>query len=138
MLERRKKALEEQVSKGKAEMSELERVVKELAEFREKKPLKLYADDITTEKLVSLIGENGGRAEIISTEGSIFYTLGSIYIPRVNIDVLLKDFSDDSIRGYRIGRTSESIMNPALTMFMMVQPSVLSALMQNKTFRRPA
>ena len=122
MLERRQKALEEQVSKGKAEMSELERVVKDLSEFREKKPLKLYADDITTEKLVSLMGESGGWAAVISTEG-------------VNIDVLLKGFSGDPIRVDRIGRTSECIMNPALTMFLMVQPSVLSGLMQNKTFR---
>ena len=135
MLERQQKALEEQVSKGKAEMSELERVVKELAEFREKKPLKLYADDITTEKLVSLMGENGGRAAIISTEGGIFDTLAGIYTKNVNIDVLLKGFSGDSIRVDRIGRDSECIMHPALTMFLMVQPSVLSGLMQNKTFR---
>lgn len=135
MLERRQKALEEQVSKGKADMSELERVVRELAEFREKKPLKLYADDITTEKLVSLMGESGGWAAIISTEGGIFDTLAGIYTPRVNIDVLLKSFSGDPIRVDRIGRTSECIMNPALTMFLMVQPSVLSGLMQNKNFR---
>ena len=135
MLERRQKALEEQVSKGKAEMSELERVVKDLSEFREKKPLKLYADDITTEKLVSLMGESGGWAAVISTEGGIFDTLAGIYTPRVNIDVLLKGFSGDPIRVDRIGRTSECIMNPALTMFLMVQPSVLSGLMQNKTFR---
>ena len=135
MLERQQKALEEQVSKGKAEISELERVVKELSEFREKKPLKLYADDITTEKLVSLMGENGGRAAIISTEGGIFDTLAGIYTKNVNIDVLLKGFSGDPIRVDRIGRASESIMDPALTMFLMVQPSVLSGLMQNKTFR---
>lgn len=135
MLERQQKALEDQVSKGKTDMSELERVVKELAEFREKKPLKLYSDDVTTEKLVSLMGENGGRAAIISTEGGIFDTLAGIYTPHVNIDVLLKGYSGDPIRVDRIGRAGENIMNPALTMFLMVQPSVLSGLMQNKTFR---
>ena len=135
MLERQQKALEEQVSKGKADMPELERVVKELAEFREKSPLKLYSDDITSEKLVSLMGENGGRAAIISTEGGIFDMMAGIYTRNVNIDVFLKGYSGDPIRVDRIGRKGESIMNPTLTMFLMVQPSVLSGLMQNKTFR---
>ena len=81
------------------------------------------------------MGESGGWAAVISTEGGIFDTLAGIYTPRVNIDVLLKGFSGDPIRVDRIGRTSECIMNPALTMFLMVQPSVLSGLMQNKTFR---
>ena len=135
MLERQQKNLEEQVSKGKAEMSELEQVVEKLTKYQEKKPLKLYADDITTEKLVSLMGENGGRAAIISTEGGIFDTLAGIYTKNVNIDVLLKGFSGDPIKVDRIGRTSECIMKPTLTMFLMVQPRVLCGLMQNKTFR---
>lgn len=135
MLERRQKALEEQVSKGKADMSELEKVVKELSEYREKKPLKLYADDITTEKLVSLMAENGGRTAIISTEGGIFDMLAGIYTKHVNFDVILKGYSGDPIRVDRIGRSSENIMDPALTMFLMVQPNVLSGLMQNRTFR---
>lgn len=43
--------------------------------------------------------------------------------------------SGDSIRVDRIGRNSESIMNPALTVLLTVQPNVLSGMMQNGTFR---
>ena len=92
-------------------------------------------DDITTEKLTSVLASNDGRAAILSTEGGIFDTLAGAYSKTVNIDVMLKGYSGDSIRVDRIGRNSESIMNPALTVLLMVQPSVLSGLMQNGTFR---
>ena len=91
--------------------------------------------DITTEKLTSVLAGNDGRAAILSTEGGIFDTLAGAYSKTVNIDVMLKGYSGDSIRVDRIGRNSESIMNPALTVLLMVQPSVLSGLMQNGTFR---
>ena len=48
---------------------------------------------------------------------------------------MLKGHSGDSIRVDRIGRNSESIMNPALTVLLAVQPNVLSGMMQNGTFR---
>lgn len=99
------------------------------------KPMKLYVDDITTEKLTSVLADNNGRAAILSTEGGIFDTLAGAYSKTVNIDVMLKGYSGDSIRVDRIGRNSESIMNPALTVLLMVQPSVLSGLMQNGVFR---
>lgn len=135
ILERRQKALEDQASKGKADAEEVERIAEEIAGYREMKPLKLYVDDITTEKLTSVLAANDGRAAILSTEGGIFDTLSGAYSKTVNIDVMLKGYSGDSIRVDRIGRNSESIMNPALTVLLMVQPSVLSGLMQNGTFR---
>lgn len=48
---------------------------------------------------------------------------------------MLKGHSGDCIRVDRIGRNSESIMNPALTVLLTVQPNVLSGMMQNGTFR---
>ena len=61
--------------------------------------------------------------------------LSGIYTKNVNIDVFLKGHSGDSIRVDRIGRNSESIMNPALTVLLAVQPNVLSGMMTNGTFR---
>ena len=61
--------------------------------------------------------------------------LSGIYSKNVNIDVMLKGYSGDSIRVDRVGRNSESIMNPALTILLTVQPNVLSDVMQNGTFR---
>ena len=135
ILEQRQKALISQAVKGKVEMSEVDKVSEELANFKEEKPLKLYVDDITTEKLTSVLADNDGRAAILSTEGGIFDTLAGIYTKNVNIDVILKGYSGDSIRVDRIGRQSESVMTPALTMLLMAQPSVLSGLMSNGTFR---
>ena len=48
---------------------------------------------------------------------------------------MLKGYSGDPIRVDRVGRNSESIMNPALTILLTVQPNVLSEVMQNGTFR---
>jgi hypothetical protein len=110
-------------------------MAEEIAGYKEMKPMKLYVDDITTEKLTSVLADNNGRAAILSTEGGIFDTLAGAYSKTVNIDVMLKGYSGDSIRVDRIGRNSESIMNPALTVLLMVQPSVLSGLMQNGVFR---
>ena len=135
ILERRQKAIEDKVAKGNAEPGELERIAQEIAEFREEKPLHLYVDDITTEKLVSVMASNHGRAALISSEGGIFDTLAGIYTKNVNIDVMLKGYSGDTIRVDRIGRESESIMNPSLTILLMTQPKVISDVLSNATFR---
>lgn len=135
VLERRQKAVEEQVAKGKAEAEELDEIAQQIANFEEERPLQLYVDDITTEKLVSVMGANGGRAAIVSSEGGIFDTLAGIYTKNVNIDVMLKGYSGDPIRVDRVGRESESVLDPTLTILLMAQPSVLSEVMKNAAFR---
>jgi len=135
ILERRQKSLEEQMAKGKADQTDLDTVAEEIAAFKEKTPLRLYVDDITTEKLTSVLSDGDGKAAIVSAEGGIFDMLSGMYTKTVNIDVLLKGHSGDSIRVDRIGRNSESIMNPALSVLLAVQPNVLSGMMQNGTFR---
>ena len=135
ILERRQKAIEDKVAKGQAEPGEMDKIAQEIADFEEEKPLHLYVDDITTEKLVSVMAGNHGRAALISSEGGIFDTLAGIYTKNVNIDVMLKAYSGDTIRVDRIGRESESIMNPTLTILLMTQPKVVSDVLGNPTFR---
>lgn len=135
VLERRQKSMEDQAAKGKLEDGELDRIAAEIAEYKVKKALRLYVDDITTEKLNSALSDGGGKAAIVSSEGGIFDMLAGIYTKNVNIDVFLKGHSGDCIRVDRVGRESESIMNPTLTILLTVQPNVLSGLMQNGTFR---
>ena len=135
ILERRLKSLEDQASKGKAEMSDVRRASEELSAFKDKKPLRYYGDDVTTEKLASMISENDGRAAIFSPEGGIFDLLKGMYTRYVNIDVFLKGYSGDPIRVDRIGRESETIYNPVLTVMFMAQPSVLAGVMENGNFR---
>ena len=134
ILERRLRALEDQAAKGKAEMEEVRKASEELSAFTEKKPLRYYGDDVTTEKLVSIMSENGGKAAIFSPEGGIFDLLKGMYTRYVNIDVFLKGYSGDPIRVDRIGRESEVIYDPALTVMLMAQPSVLAGVMENGNF----
>ena len=135
ILEKQQRNLEEMVIKGKAQMENLQDVAMQLANFREVMPMRLYVDDVTTEKLTSVLAENNGTAAIVSAEGGIFDMLAGIYTKNVNIDVFLKGHSGDDIRVDRVGRSSESIFNPALTVLLAVQPSVLSGMMSNGVFR---
>ena len=134
-LEKEKRALVDKVSKGKATEEELKKKAEELARFKQVKALRLFVDDVTSEKLTSVLAENQGRAAIVSAEGGIFDILSGLYSRNVNIDVFLKGHSGDTIRVDRIGRESESIIHPALTMLLAVQPEVLNGLMSNSTFR---
>ena len=135
ILEKQQRNLEEMVIKGKAQMEDLQDVTMRLANFREVMPMRLYVDDVTTEKLTSVLAENNGTAAVVSAEGGIFDMLAGIYTKNVNIDVFLKAHSGDDIRVDRIGRSSESIFHPALTVLLAVQPSVLSGMMSNGVFR---
>jgi len=133
-LEKERRSLEDKVSKGKATADDVANKAKEIAAFKEIRQLKLFVDDVTSERLTSILAENRGRAAIASAEGGIFDILNGIYTKNVNIDVFLKGHSGDTIRVDRIGRASELIDHPALTMLLAVQPDVLHGLMTNGTF----
>lgn len=134
-LEKEKRSLVERASKGKATEEEVRAKAAELAKFEPAKPLRLFVDDVTSEKLTSVLAENKGRAAVVSAEGGIFDIISGLYSRNVNIDVFPKGHSGDTIRVDRIGRASESIIHPALTMVLAVQPEVLNGLMSNNTFR---
>lgn len=134
-LEKEKRSLVERASKGKATEEEVRAKAAEIAKYEPIKPLRLFVDDVTSEKLTSVLAENKGRAAVVSAEGGIFDIISGLYSRNVNIDVFLKGHSGDTIRVDRIGRTSKSILHPALTMVLAVQPEVLNGLMSNNTFR---
>lgn len=134
-LEKEKRSLVERASKGKATEEEVRAKAAEIAKYEPIKPLRLFVDDVTSEKLTSVLAENKGRAAVVSAEGGIFSIMSGLYNRNVNIDVFLKGHSGDTIRVDRIGRASESIIHPALTMVLAVQPEVLNGLMSNNTFR---
>ncbi len=134
-LEKEKRSLVERASKGKATEEDIKNKAKEIAEYEPVKALRLFVDDVTSEKLTSVLAENNGCAAVVSAEGGIFDIISGLYSRNVNIDVFLKGHSGDTIRVDRIGRASESIIHPALTMVLAVQPEVLNGLMSNNTFR---
>ena len=134
-LERQRMIIETNLSKGKCEKKELEEIIDKINDFEEKHPLKLYVDDITTEKLNQVLYENKGKASIISSEGGIFDILAGMYSKNVNMDVFLKGYSGDSIRVDRMGRDSTIINDPRLSILLTVQPSVLKGLIKNEIYR---
>jgi hypothetical protein len=96
---------------------------------------RLVADDATPEKIVSLLAEQGGRIGIFSAEGGLFSILAGRYSESGPIlDAVLKGHSGDPIRVDRVGRPSESVQSPALTICLAVQPSVVKDLSQTPAF----
>jgi replicative DNA helicase len=90
-------------------------------------PPRLFTDDVTPEKLASLLHENGGRMAVLSAEGGIFDIMAGRYSSGIpNIDVYLKGHAGDSIRVDRRGRPPEFVNRPALTVGLAVQPYVLA------------
>ncbi len=114
---------------------ELHALVEEIVNFREEKPLKIYVDDTTPEKLTETLCENGNALSIISAEGGIFDILSGAYSSKVNIDVFLKAYSGERISVDRIMRHSVSVDEACLTILLSVQPVVIGELMANKKFR---
>ena len=86
-LEKEKRSLVERASKGKATEEEVRAKAAELAKFEPAKPLRLFVDDVTSEKLTSVLAENKGRAAVVSAEGGIFSIMSGLYNRNVNIDV---------------------------------------------------
>ena len=97
----------------------------------------LIAADVTTERLGAMLAQNGGRMAVFSDEGTLFKVAGGLYSKNdsSNIDVLLKAHSGTTIRTDRQGREGVFVPLPALTLGLLVQPTVVRGLTQNPHFR---
>ena len=136
VLEKKKRLMEDNLAKGKlgADRSKVRELSDNISEFKEIKPCRLFCDDITPEKLASVIYDNDGRTALLSSEGGIFDMLAGRYSGGVNIDVFLKAHSGDSIRVDRQGRQSEYVQNPTMTTLLFAQPNVIESIMNNGVF----
>lgn len=134
-LKKAKKAAEqagpEELDQALREVEEIEKQIPEIPT-----PVRLVADDVTPEKLASLLAENDGKMAIISAEGGIFESIAGRYSNGIpNLDVILKGHAGDNLRVDRIGRETELIDSPALTIGLTVQPEVLKGLASKPGFR---
>lgn len=107
----------------------------QLANFKEVHPYRLMVDDTTPEKLVDMMELQGGNITVASAEGGLFDSIAGRYDRAANFDIYLKGHAGDTISVDRIGRKSNYIAKPRLTMLLTIQPSVLHGLMENATFR---
>ncbi|WP_225438845.1 YfjI family protein [Candidatus Frankia nodulisporulans] len=86
---------------------------------------RLLCDNVTPEELTSLMAEHGGRMALISPEGGVFDILAGQYSKAPNLDPYLKGHPGEPMRVDRKGRPPEFIPAPALTVGVMIQPTVL-------------
>jgi replicative DNA helicase len=99
--------------------------------------LRLLTDDCSPEKLASLLCEQGGRMAILSPEGDLFDMMAGRYSSNgaSNLGIYLKGHSGDPHRVDRIGRPSEHIPRPTITLGLTIQPSVLRKLTDRPQFK---
>ena len=71
-------------------------------------PRLLASGDVTPEKLVGLLAEQGGRIALMSPEGEAFGLMAGLYGNAPNFEVFLKAHSGDTIRVDRVGRQRTS------------------------------
>ncbi|MDF2865892.1 MAG: hypothetical protein K0R72_710 [Clostridia bacterium] len=135
ILEKEKIVLEDKFSKGKeTDHGKISDLSDKISQFNELKPIKLFVDSVTPEKLSNLMYENDGKIAIISAEGGIFDIMSGMYSKNINIDVFLKGHAGDLIKVDRLNREAEYILDPALTILLAIQPNVLNKILKNYEF----
>lgn len=127
------KAAENKVVMGNDPGAEAERLrcVADLAAAEQPVGGQQIADDATPESLVDLMGANGGRLAVLSSEGIVFDSMAGQYVDRgtsANVDVYLKGFSGDTLRQNRVKRGAVEIERAILTIAVCTQPLVLEKL----------
>jgi hypothetical protein len=114
----------------KGEMAQAMMLSDELRALKVPAEPRLFVDDITVEKLGEILLQQAGRLALVSTEGGLFDQMAGRYSEKVkaNLDPYLQMWSGDTVRVDRIGRGSIVIDQPALTIGITVQPTVLAAI----------
>ncbi|MHB1406712.1 MAG: YfjI family protein [Desulfitobacteriaceae bacterium] len=97
---------------------------------------KLLLDDATPESVARIMAEQNGRIGVMSAEGGIFDILNGRYQNGMpNLDVFLKGHAGDFLRVDRVGRESNFIEAPALSLGLSIQPIVLGGLANKQGLR---
>ena len=140
LTEDRIKHLRQKAARAKA--SDLETLKDDL--FAEEAKLKdvpvqrrLWCQDVTIEKLGSLMAEQSEAMSIISDEGGFFDILAGRYSPSgaPNLDLVLQGHAGAPFRVDRGSRPSVFMESPALTLALSPQPEVIKGLASQPGFR---
>lgn len=116
---------------------EVDRAASDAAQTKVPAAPRLLADDITAEKLMSVLAEQDGRLAVMSAEGNIFEIIAGRYTAgdMANLGVFVKGHAGDAIRVDRINRPAEYTSRPALTLCVTTQPEVIRSLHARREFR---
>ena len=97
---------------------------------------KAFRQDVTPEKAGALLATYGEKIGIFSAEGGIFDILAGRYSGGVpNMDVFLQAHAGDQVRVDRGSRPPVDLQEPALSMGLSIQPSVLHEMAGKAAFR---
>lgn len=135
IMEKRLESAKKEAERDDAAMARVEELVAEFSDLKLPVPKRFFSDDITPEKLGSMLADQSGRFAIFSAEGGIFSTLAGRYTDgNMVLDNVLKGHAGDSMRIDRMGRVSDIVNDPALTIGLSIQPGVLEDLAGKKQF----
>lgn len=129
-LEKRIEKLQNDFAKTKdpAIKEEIKDVVDELEQLPEFYLPSLLLDDVTPEIVVTRLKENNEKISIMSAEGDLLEKLKGKGTDQVKLDVFLKGYSGDPLRVDRVGRGTERLNKPLLTICISAQPSVIQSM----------
>lgn len=108
----------------------------ELQAMRPKAAPRYVVEDCSPERLGTMLAEQAGRLAVFAPEGDVFDLMAGRYSATgsANFGVFLKGHAGDDIRVDRVGRPSDYVSKPALTVGLAVQPEVIRGLMQKPGF----
>jgi hypothetical protein len=112
-------------------------IAEDLRELEVVHPVRYTCSDATQESIVGLMKSNGGRLAILSAEGDTFDIMSGRYGDKgkPNLGIYLKGHAGDDVRVDRIGRASESIEKPALSVGLLCQPDLLRDIARQRAMR---
>jgi DNA primase/hydrogenase maturation factor len=102
---------------------------------------RLLVDDVTSERLVTILDEQGGNIALFSEEGGAFAAMTGRYsgksngAPSADMDVWIKAYDGARIRVDRVGRAPDYVETPTLSLALTVQKVVLQGLMAETEMR---
>jgi hypothetical protein len=96
----------------------------------------LWSDDATSEALLKDMAANDGRMLVMSPEGDFLKFIAGRYDSGSVLNLYKKAWTgDEAVRDSRVGRKGNDVPNPALSVAICAQPTVLQDLAQKRTFR---
>lgn len=122
---------------------QIEKILKEIDELTLNMPEvptipRLLVDDITPEKLASVMAEQHGKIGMITAEGGIFDILAGMYSTSgaANIQIVLKGWTGgEAYTVDRISRDAVILENPIISMGINVQPGLIQKRQAAERFR---
>lgn len=93
---------------------------------------RLFADDVTVKKLAISMKEQGEHMSIMDTEASLI--MGFLSKKNADYSLFLKSYNHEQYSTESINIGSILLQNPALSILIFTQPTVLDKLLENQNF----